>query len=100
MASLSSCGYLLKSLPAVIRSTLRWHWPFFFMTLLSLRFVTGKASHHSIRIITVYYTLLHVYFDSAFLDEFCTYLENVIMCSEPLIIAGDFNFHLVYHSIH
>ena len=29
-----------------------------------------------------------------FLDEFSIYLENVIMCPEPLIIAGDFNFHL------
>lgn len=29
-----------------------------------------------------------------FLDEFYIYLENVIMCPELLIIAGDFNFHL------
>ena len=29
-----------------------------------------------------------------FLDEFSIYLENIIMCPEPLIIAEDVNFHL------
>ena len=26
--------------------------------------------------------------------EFSSYLENIVMCPEPLVIAGDFNFHM------
>lgn len=43
MASLSSRGYLLKSLPAVIRSTLRWHWPFFFHDSFIASFCDWKS---------------------------------------------------------
>ena len=31
---------------------------------------------------------------STFLDEFSSYLESVVICSEPLIITGDFNIHM------
>ena len=31
---------------------------------------------------------------STFLDEFATYVESLIMCLEPILITGDFNFHV------
>ncbi len=31
---------------------------------------------------------------NTFLDEFATYVESLIMCLEPILITGDFNFHV------
>lgn len=31
---------------------------------------------------------------SVFFDEFSLYLENIVMCPEPLVKPGDFNFHM------
>ena len=36
----------------------------------------------------------HPVSSNVFLEELSTYLENIVMCPEVLIIAGDFNFHL------
>ena len=54
-------------------------------------------SSHDLRIIIVYRT---PYSDnrkvpsSTFFNEFSEYLESVVLCSEQLIIVGDFNFHI------
>ena len=31
---------------------------------------------------------------NTFLNEFATYVESLIMCLEPILITGDFNFHV------
>ncbi|PFX29714.1 putative RNA-directed DNA polymerase from transposon X-element [Stylophora pistillata] len=51
-----------------------------------------KTTNRSIRIVAVYRPPNSS--ASVFLDEFSSYLENIVMCPEPLIIAGDFNFHM------
>ena len=50
-----------------------------------------------LRVIIIYrppYSSNHSISISTFLDEFSSYLESVVICSEPLIIAGDFNIHM------
>ena len=44
------------------------------------------------RILSLVFTVLC--FKKSLLIRFSTHLENVIMCPEPLFIAGNFNFHL------
>ena len=33
---------------------------------------------------------------TVFLTEFSDYLENIVLCSETLVISGDFNLHMNY----
>ena len=40
------------------------------------------------------YSEAHPVTPSAFFREFALYLENVVLCTEILVIAGDFNFHM------
>ena len=51
-----------------------------------------KTTNRSIRIVAVYRPPSSS--ASVFFDEFSSYLENIVMCPEPLVIAGDFNFHM------
>ena len=58
---------------------------------------TVKVHDRSMRYVRVYrppYSLLHPISTSVFFDEFSQCLENVAMCSEALVISGDFNLHL------
>ena len=51
----------------------------------------------SLRLMIVYrppYSSLHPISPSVFFDEFSQLLESSVMCPEPLVISGDFNFHL------
>ena len=95
----------IQELSAAIRSTWRWHrhfvswlfccfvcgwkrtWFFWILWLDSQSLYSLNPKYSSLSPSQHFYT-------SVFLDEFSTYLENVIMCPEPLMIAGDFNFHL------
>jgi hypothetical protein len=43
------------------------------------------------------YLQLHQVSSSVFFEEFSTILEKAVMCSEPLLISGDFDFHLDDH---
>ena len=50
-----------------------------------------------LRVIVVYrlpYSTEHPISSSAFINELSDYLESVVMSSEPLIINGNFNFHM------
>lgn len=50
----------------------------------------------AIKVVAVYrppYSVAHPVSSSVFFDEFSTYLENIVMSSERLLITGDFNFH-------
>ena len=52
------------------------------------------------RLIVVYhppYSDTHPVTISMFLDNFADYLESIILCPEPLLIAGDFNIHVDIH---
>jgi hypothetical protein len=40
------------------------------------------------------YSSTHRVTSAAFLSEFTDYLESFVMCTEPIIITGDFNFHV------
>ena len=40
------------------------------------------------------YSEAHPVTPSAFFHEFALYLENMVLCLEILVIAGDFNFHM------
>ena len=53
-----------------------------------------KTKNRSIRIAAVYRPPSSS--ASVFFDEFSSYIENIniVMCPEPLVIAGDFNFHM------
>ena len=51
-----------------------------------------KTTNRSIRIVAVYRPPSSSV--SVFFDEFLSYLENIVMCPEPLVIAGDFHFHM------
>ena len=56
-----------------------------------------KVHNRSMRQIIVYrppYSSLHPVSASVFFDEFSQFLENVVMCPEVLVTAGDFNLHL------
>ena len=53
--------------------------------------------YSKLRIIIVYrppYSVVHPIAASAFFDEFSTYLESIVMSPEPLLIVGNFNFHV------
>ena len=48
------------------------------------------------KVVAVYrppYSQAHPVTPCIFFEEFSNYLESIVMCSEILIIAGDFNFH-------
>lgn len=52
---------------------------------------------YSIKLIAVYrppYSMAHPVLPGKFFDEFSSYLEDIILCPEILLITGDFNFHL------
>ena len=51
-----------------------------------------KTTNRSIRIVAVYRPSSSS--ASVFFDEFSSYLENIVMCPQPLVIAGDFNFQM------
>ncbi|XP_028418754.1 uncharacterized protein LOC114544280 [Dendronephthya gigantea] len=54
-----------------------------------------------IRLVVIYrppYSAIHPVTTSAFISEFAEFLESVIMATEPLLIAGDFNIHVNAHS--
>ena len=40
------------------------------------------------------YSEVHPVPTTAFLTEFSDYLEPVVLCSETLVISGDFNLHI------
>ena len=40
------------------------------------------------------YSCNHPVTSNVFFDEFSSYLESIVMSSEPLLIAGDFNIHV------
>ena len=40
------------------------------------------------------YSEIHPVPSSVFFEEFAAYIENIVLCPEILIIAGDFNFHM------
>ena len=53
------------------------------------------SAHHT-KVVAVYrppYSQAHPVTPCIFFEEFSNYLESIVMCSEILIIAGDFNFH-------
>ena len=51
-----------------------------------------KTTNRSICIVAVYRPPSSS--ASVFFDEFSSYHENIVMCPEPLVVAGDFNFHM------
>ena len=56
-----------------------------------------KCNSKVIQICGIYYpgySPIHPYTKSFFLAEFTNFLEETVMCSEILIIAGDMNFHM------
>ena len=56
-----------------------------------------KSGSFSTRLVIVYhppYSREHSHTDRAFLAEFTTYLESIILSVEPLLIIGDFNLHV------
>ena len=58
---------------------------------------TVKVHDRSTRYVIVYrppYSSLQPVSTSVFFDEFSQFLESVVMCSEALVISGDFNLHL------
>lgn len=40
------------------------------------------------------YSSIHPVTPATFFTEFADYLESFVMCTEPIIICGDFNFHV------
>ena len=59
-----------------------------------------KLQCKTLRVIIVYrppYSPQHQVSSSVFFEEFSTLLENTVLCLEPLLIVGDFNFHLDDH---
>ena len=57
---------------------------------------TISIGNQRIRIIVIYrppYSVSHPTTTSTFIEEFSSFLENTILCREPLIITGDFNIH-------
>ncbi|CAB4003826.1 Hypothetical predicted protein [Paramuricea clavata] len=61
--------------------------------LLSFRNFTAKPSA-AILTYKPPYSSTHPVTSAAFLSEFADYMESFIMCTEPIIITGDFNFHV------
>jgi hypothetical protein len=56
-----------------------------------------SANGKTTKVVVVYrppYSEAHPVSTGAFLDEFAVFLESVVMCTEVLIIAGDFNLHV------
>ena len=56
-----------------------------------------KIVNHTVKLIAVYrppYSLAHAVTSNMFFEEFTSFLENVVMCPEILLITGDFNFHM------
>lgn len=56
-----------------------------------------EALSHTVKAINVYrppYSQAHPVTSTVFFEEFSALLESVVMCSEILLIAGDFNFHM------
>lgn len=55
------------------------------------------GTNRTIKTVAVYrppYSQAHPVSPSVFFEEFSTFLESIVMCSEVLLITGDFNFHL------
>ena len=62
--------------------------------------VNREYKRSKFRLIVVYrppYSDTHPVTISMFLDNFDDYLESIILCPEPLPIAGDFNIHVDIH---
>ena len=57
-------------------------------------FTTGGKTTKFIVVYRPPYSEAHPVTPSAFFREFTLYLENVVLCTEILVIAGDFNFHM------
>lgn len=56
-----------------------------------------NISNRNVKVTAIYrppYSVTHPISSAMFFEEFSLYLENIVMCSEILLIAGDFNFHL------
>ena len=52
---------------------------------------------HRIHLISVYrppYSEVHPITTSVFLTEFADYLESTVLCTDQLLITGDFNLHV------
>ena len=58
---------------------------------------TLRTNNSRIRIIVIYRppsSANHLVSISTFISEFSSLLESVVICSEPLIVTGDFNIHM------
>ena len=56
-----------------------------------------KHGSHKLRVIVIYrppYSSNHPVTSDVFFDEFSSYLELIVMSSDPILIAGDFNIHV------
>ena len=56
-----------------------------------------NSGSRRLRVIVVYrlgYSVDHPITSSVFFNEFSEYLESILMSNEPLLITGDFNFHM------
>ena len=56
-----------------------------------------RVSNRTIKILAVYrarYSQAHPVSSSVFFEEFPSLLESIVMCTEVLVISGDFDFHL------
>ena len=56
-----------------------------------------KHGSHKLQVIFIYrppHSSNHPVTSNVFFDEFSSYLESIVMSSEPLLIAGDFNIHV------
>lgn len=55
------------------------------------------ACGRSTKFVIVYrppYSEAHPVATSAFMQEFSVFLENLVLCPEVLVVAGDFNLHM------
>ena len=57
-----------------------------------------KCVNYSLRLVIVYrpppYSISHLITTSVFFTEFSSYLESIVLSSEPLLITGDFIIHM------
>ena len=56
-----------------------------------------KHGKFIVRLVTIYrppYSETHPVTTATFIGEFSTFLESIILSAEPLLIVGDFNYHV------
>jgi exonuclease III len=109
LAALSSHGYSFRNIPRTGERTgggtgimVRENFKIGFIEgIQRLSFEVSEwnltANGHISKFVIVYrppYSDVHPVTISTFFEEFTIYLEGLVMCSEVLIIAGDFNIHM------